>query len=85
MTNDEQMIRAFTQSRTAAAELIGLWSESLPTDRLAKLQVWLEVGVTVSVLLEDMAATVVLIDQAGGWQKLDRIDFSARAPAELTA
>lgn len=71
----EPMIQAFTQARTAAAELIGLWSESLPADRLAKLQVWMEHGVRVSILLEDSAATVVLIDKAGGWQRLDRIEF----------
>lgn len=74
MTN-EPMIQAFAQARTAAAELVGLWSESLPPDRLARLQVWIEAGVQISVLLEDAAAVIVLIDQAGNWQRLDRIEF----------
>lgn len=73
--DNEQLARAFAQARTAGAELIGLWSEALPSDRLAKLQVWVEAGIRVSVLLEDTAATVVLIDPAGGWQRLDRIEF----------
>lgn len=78
MNDLEPLIQAFTQSRTAAAELIGLWSESLPADKLARLQVWMEHGMRVSILLEDSAATVVLIDQAGNWQKLDRIEFVAQ-------